>query len=112
VKWLPFVACYFIPRGRGFFLSSLSLFLPLVLPSLGVFSPAGSFRCPFLVFGLSARFMLLGSLFTWVYFMLESFSPRGRRATEKNIINFSFLVVWCGKCREKRVVAGGSLLYY
>jgi hypothetical protein len=43
-----------------FFLSSLSLFLPLVLSSLGVFSLAGSFRCFFLLFVLSARFMLLG----------------------------------------------------
>jgi hypothetical protein len=41
--------------------SSLSLFLPLVLPSLGVFSLAGSFRCPFLHCVLAARFMLLGS---------------------------------------------------
>jgi hypothetical protein len=56
-----------------FFLSSLSLFLPLVLPSLGVFSPAGSFRCLFLLFALSARFMLFGSFFTWVYFLLELF---------------------------------------
>jgi hypothetical protein len=52
---------------------AVSLFLPLVLPSLGVFSLAGSFRCLFLLFVLSARFMLLGSLFTWVYFLLEPF---------------------------------------
>ena len=31
----------------------------MILPSLGVFSPAGSFRCLFLLFGLSARFVLL-----------------------------------------------------
>jgi hypothetical protein len=53
---------------------------PLVLPSLGVFSLAGSFRCPFLLFVLSARFMLLGSFFTWVYFLLEPFlTPLCRR---------------------------------
>jgi hypothetical protein len=40
---------------------SLSFFLPLVLLSLGVFSLAGSFRCLVLLFGLSARFMILGS---------------------------------------------------
>jgi hypothetical protein len=33
-----------------------------MLPSLGVFSAAGSFSCLCLLFGLSARFMLLGSL--------------------------------------------------
>jgi hypothetical protein len=50
--WLPFVACYLFPRDDGFF----------ILPSLGVFSLVGSFRCLFLLFGLSARFLLLGSL--------------------------------------------------
>jgi hypothetical protein len=53
--------------GRGFFLSSFSLFLPLVLPSLGVFSLAGSFRCPFLLFVLSARFMSLGSFYVGLF---------------------------------------------
>jgi hypothetical protein len=49
-------------------------FLPLMVPSLGVLSLAGSFRCLFLLFGLSARFMLLGWVFfTWVYFLLEPF---------------------------------------
>jgi hypothetical protein len=48
----------------------------MVLPSLGVFSLAGSFRCIFLLFVLSARFMLLGSFFTWVYFLLEPFFCR------------------------------------
>jgi hypothetical protein len=45
----------------GSFFSLLSLFfLPLMLPFLGVFSLAGSFRCLFFLFGLSSRFMLLG----------------------------------------------------
>jgi hypothetical protein len=47
--------------GAEVFFSLLSLFLPLVFPSLDVFSLAGSFRRLFLLFVLSARFMLLGS---------------------------------------------------
>jgi hypothetical protein len=67
VKWLPFLACYFIPRGRGFFFSSLSLFLPLVLPSLGVFSLAGSFRCFFFL-------LFVGALYVaWVLFYVALF---------------------------------------
>jgi hypothetical protein len=51
-------------------LSSLSLFLPLVLPSLGVFSLAGSFRCLFL-------FLFLGALYVaWVLFYVGLFSVR------------------------------------
>jgi hypothetical protein len=44
----------------------------LVLPSSGVFSLAGSFRCLFLLLFLGALY-LLGSFFTWVYFLLEPF---------------------------------------
>jgi hypothetical protein len=76
VKWLPFVACYFIPRGRVFFsplFSSLSLFLPLVLPFLGVFSLAGSFRCLFLL-------LFLGALYVaWVFFYVGLFLAQGAR---------------------------------
>ena len=46
----------------------LTLFLPLALPSLGVFSLAGSFSCLFLLFVMSARLMLLGSFLAWVFF--------------------------------------------
>jgi hypothetical protein len=56
-----------------FFLSSPSLFLPLVLPSLGVFSLAGSFRCLFLLFVLSARFVLLGSFYVGLFSVRTSF---------------------------------------
>jgi hypothetical protein len=73
VKWLPFVACYFIPRGRGFFfLFSLS-FSSLGASFFGCFQPCWFFQMPLPSFVLSARFMLLGSFFTWVYFLLEPF---------------------------------------
>jgi hypothetical protein len=71
VKWLPFVACNFIPMGsKAFFLSSLSLLLPLVLPSLGVFSPAGSFRCLFLLVVFVSALYVAWVFFTWVYLLL------------------------------------------
>jgi hypothetical protein len=76
------VACYFIPRGSGFFsLSSLSLFLPLVLPSLGVFSLA--------VFSDVSSFCFVGALyvawvfFTWVYLLLDFLSFFGLRRRDK-----------------------------
>jgi hypothetical protein len=73
VKWLPFVACYFIPRVRGFFFLFSLFFFPWrfllwVFSALLVLSDASSYFC------LSARFMFLGSFFTWVYFLLEPFS--------------------------------------
>jgi hypothetical protein len=67
---LPFLACYLIPRGRGFFFSSLYLFLPLMFPSLGVFSLAGSFRCLFLLLFLCALYV------AWVLFYVGLFSFR------------------------------------
>jgi hypothetical protein len=39
-----------------------------MLPSLGVFSPAVFFKCPFLLFVLSARFVLLGSFLRSFFF--------------------------------------------
>jgi hypothetical protein len=73
VKWLPFVACYFIPRGRGFFfVFSLSLFC-LGASFFGCFQPSWFFQMPLPSFCFVARFMLLGSFFTWVYFLLEPF---------------------------------------
>jgi hypothetical protein len=73
VKWLPFLACYLIPRGRGFFFlfslsfSSLGVSFFGCFSALLVLSDASSFFC------FLARFMLLGSFFTWVYFLLEPF---------------------------------------
>jgi hypothetical protein len=71
VKWLPFVACYFIPRGRGFFFSLLSLsffpwcFLPWVFSALLVLSDASPF------------FLFLGALYVaWVLFYVGLFSVR------------------------------------
>jgi hypothetical protein len=62
-----------LPHSQGvevLFFSSLSLFLPLVLPSLGVFSLAGSFRCLFLL-------LFLGALYVaWVLFYVGLFSVR------------------------------------
>jgi hypothetical protein len=56
--------------AEGSFFSSLSLFLPLVLPSLGVFSLAGSFRCLFLL-------LFVGALYVaWVLFYVGLFSVR------------------------------------
>jgi hypothetical protein len=43
-----------------------------MLPSLGVFSLTGSFRCLFILFALLARFMLLGSFYVGL-FSLELF---------------------------------------
>jgi hypothetical protein len=67
VKWLPFVACYFIPRGSTEFFplfSSLSLFSSLDASFFGCFQPFWFFQMPLpsFFFGLSARFMFLGSL--------------------------------------------------
>jgi hypothetical protein len=57
------MACYFTSRVRMGVLPLLSplSFLLLVLLSLGVFSPAGSFIA-FLPFSFSSRSMLLGSV--------------------------------------------------
>jgi hypothetical protein len=38
-----------------------------MLPSLDVFSLAGSFTCLFLLFGLSARYMLLGLFYVGLF---------------------------------------------
>ena len=73
MKWLPFLACYLIPRGRGFFFlfslsfSSLGASFFGCFSALLVLSDASSFFC------FLARFMLLGFFFTWVYFLLEPF---------------------------------------
>jgi hypothetical protein len=45
-------------------------FLPLMLPSLGVFSLAGSFRCLFLLLFLGALYVV------WVLFYVGLFSVR------------------------------------
>jgi hypothetical protein len=52
------------------------LVTPLMLPSVGVFSLAGSFRCLFLLFGLSARFVLLGCLLGGFIFVRFIFSTQ------------------------------------
>jgi hypothetical protein len=59
LNWSALLYSYW-PEVIFFPLLSL-FFIPLMLPSVGVFDLAGSFRCLFLLFGLSARFMLLGS---------------------------------------------------
>jgi hypothetical protein len=57
-----------------FLFSLLSLFfLPVVRPSLGVFSLAGSFRCLFLLFWFVGALYVAWVSFTWVYFLLELF---------------------------------------
>jgi hypothetical protein len=58
-----------------FFLSFLSV--SLFLPPLGVFSLAGSFRCLFLLFGLSSRFMLLGFFYVGLLFVSIFFLSEG-----------------------------------
>ena len=68
------MACFFISRVRLVFclFGLLSPFsLPLVVPSLDVFSLAGSFRYFFYSFGFSSRFMLLGFVFAWVLFFVS-----------------------------------------
>jgi hypothetical protein len=69
VKWLPFVVCYFIPRGRGFFFSSLSLFLGASF--FGCFQPCWFFQMPL------PSFCFVGALYVaWVLFNAGLFSVR------------------------------------
>jgi hypothetical protein len=71
VKWLPFVACYFISRGRGFFsLFSLSFFSSLGASFFGCFQPGRFFQMPFPSLCFVGALYVAWVFLTWVYFCL------------------------------------------
>jgi hypothetical protein len=71
MKWLPFLACYLIPRDRGFFfLFSLS-FSSLDASVFGCFQPCWFFQMPL------PSFCFVGALYVaWVLFYVGLFSVR------------------------------------
>jgi hypothetical protein len=73
VKWLPFVACYFIPRGWGFFFLFFLSFSSLDASFFGCFQPCWFFQMPLPSFCFVGALYVALFFFTWVYFLLELF---------------------------------------